>query len=252
MVELFLDVTLLFSVVQNKNDSASQLNNDLDKVSDWAYSWKMSFNPDPSKQAQEVIFSRKCTKKDHPVLYFNNIHSLRLMFKNILGCILMKNSNYYTHIKEKLSKFYRGTELVRNLSKKLPRQALFQYIRCLWGHSLTMVICKVRLIFLKCFCENLSFCNLMLGEKKKWKYVAQQIPPTHRTINFFQLLKRNLLSESFSISTDIYLIGFNNNNNNKLQNMFKINNRTTRRCSVVIVVNFEYIWHGVLVFFCWL
>ena len=98
MVELFLDVTLLFSVVQNKNDSASQLNNDLDKVSDWAYSWKMSFNPDPSKQAQEVIFSRKCTKKDHPVLYFNNIHSLRLMFKNILGCILIKNSNYNTHI----------------------------------------------------------------------------------------------------------------------------------------------------------
>ena len=131
LVELFLDVTLLFSVVQNKNDSASQLNNDLDKVSDWAYSWKMSFNPDPSKQAHEVIFSRKCTKEDHPVLYFNNIHPLRLMFKNILGCILMKNSNYYTHIKEKLSKFYRGTELVRNLSKKLPRQALFQYIRCL-------------------------------------------------------------------------------------------------------------------------
>ena len=100
MVELFLDVTLLFSVVQNKNDSASQLNNDLDQVSDWAYSWKMSFNPDPSKQAQEVIFSRKCTKEDHPVLYFNNIHSLRLMFKNILGCILIKKLKLqYSYIK---------------------------------------------------------------------------------------------------------------------------------------------------------
>ena len=37
--------------------------NDLDKVSDWAYTWQMSFNPDPSKQTQEVIFSGKCQKR---------------------------------------------------------------------------------------------------------------------------------------------------------------------------------------------
>ena len=30
--------------------------------SEWAYQWKMSFNPDISKQAQEVIFSRKAVK----------------------------------------------------------------------------------------------------------------------------------------------------------------------------------------------
>ena len=34
IVKLFADGTLLFSVVQNKNNSASQLNNDLNKVSD--------------------------------------------------------------------------------------------------------------------------------------------------------------------------------------------------------------------------
>ena len=67
IVKLFADDTSLFSIVQNKNNSASQLNNDLDKVSDWAYTWKMSFNPDLSKQAQEVIFSRKCTKEDHHI-----------------------------------------------------------------------------------------------------------------------------------------------------------------------------------------
>ena len=32
--------------------SANELNNDLEKISDWAFQWKMSFNPDPSKQAQ--------------------------------------------------------------------------------------------------------------------------------------------------------------------------------------------------------
>ena len=40
-----------------------EVNNDLVKINRWAYQWKMSFNPDPIKQAQEIIFSRK-TKKE--------------------------------------------------------------------------------------------------------------------------------------------------------------------------------------------
>ena len=34
--------------------------------------WKMSFNPDRSKQAQEVIFLRKTSIQSHPVLTFDN------------------------------------------------------------------------------------------------------------------------------------------------------------------------------------
>ena len=33
------------------------LNEDLDKINNWEYQWKMTFNPDPSKKSQEVIFS---------------------------------------------------------------------------------------------------------------------------------------------------------------------------------------------------
>ena len=32
--------------------------------------WKMSFNPDPSKQAQEVIFSREVNKDSQPPFDF--------------------------------------------------------------------------------------------------------------------------------------------------------------------------------------
>ena len=70
--KLFADDTSLFSIVQNVSTSASHLNNDLSKISNWAFQWKMSFNPDPSKQAQEVIFSRKIQKTCHPSIYFNN------------------------------------------------------------------------------------------------------------------------------------------------------------------------------------
>ena len=42
-------------------------------VFDWAFQWKMNFNPDSSKQAQEVIFKRKLKKISHTPLFFNSI-----------------------------------------------------------------------------------------------------------------------------------------------------------------------------------
>ena len=53
--KLFADDTSLFSVVHDVSTSAKEFYGNLKKVNDWAFQWKMSFNPDPSKQAQEVI-----------------------------------------------------------------------------------------------------------------------------------------------------------------------------------------------------
>ena len=55
--KLFADDTSLFSIVHDPNATANDLNNDLSKINDWAYQWKINFNPDPFKQAQEVLFS---------------------------------------------------------------------------------------------------------------------------------------------------------------------------------------------------
>ena len=55
--KLFADDTFLFSTIQNIATSTVSLNNDLTKISEWAVQWKMNFNPDPSKQAQELLFS---------------------------------------------------------------------------------------------------------------------------------------------------------------------------------------------------
>ena len=52
--KLFADDMCLFSVLHNLNTSTNNLNEDLKKTNDWAIQWKMSFNPDPTKQAQEV------------------------------------------------------------------------------------------------------------------------------------------------------------------------------------------------------
>ena len=47
----------------------------------------MSFNPDPSKQVQEVIFSRKSKRSTDPLLVFNNNISQTFSQKH-LGVIL--------------------------------------------------------------------------------------------------------------------------------------------------------------------
>ena len=54
-VKLFADDESLFNVAHGISTSANELNSDL-KVSNWAFQWQKSFNPNPCKQAQGVIF----------------------------------------------------------------------------------------------------------------------------------------------------------------------------------------------------
>ena len=103
-VKLFVDDTSLFSVVHNNKTSAEVLNRDLQKISEWAHKWKMSFNPDVSKQAQEVIFSRKQVKSVHPDLVFNNIPVHQTHCQKHLGIYLDMKLNFKLHIKEKSEK----------------------------------------------------------------------------------------------------------------------------------------------------
>ena len=48
--------TLLFTGVEDSNTAAGDMNNYLELKRPWAYDWRMSFNPDPQKQAVELIF----------------------------------------------------------------------------------------------------------------------------------------------------------------------------------------------------
>ena len=60
--KLLADDMSLFSVVHNITDSVNLLNSDLSKIDEWALQGKMSFNPNPTKQAQEIQ-SQNLTEK---------------------------------------------------------------------------------------------------------------------------------------------------------------------------------------------
>ena len=92
IAKLFADHTSLFSVIHDSNTSTLELNSDLTKKTRWAFQWKMSFNPDPKKQAQKVIFSRKSKIILHPPLVFNNNNNSNNVMQTVsqkhLGIIL--------------------------------------------------------------------------------------------------------------------------------------------------------------------
>ena len=56
-INFFADDTMLFSTVKNPVISANDLKHDLKVIHEWGYQWKLKFNPDPSKQATELLFS---------------------------------------------------------------------------------------------------------------------------------------------------------------------------------------------------
>ena len=126
LCKIFADDTSLFSKVSDRHKSASNLNDDLEKISYWAYQWKMQFNPDPNKQANEVIFSRKTSSNNlsHPPIKFNKNGISKCPHQRHLGIVLDSKLNFNAHVDQKIKKCNRIIGLIRRLSINLPRNAL--------------------------------------------------------------------------------------------------------------------------------
>ena len=69
--KLLADNMSLFTVVYDVDIAADKLNRDLDIISNWAHQWKMQFNPDINKHANQVIFSQKKGTGVHQPIFFN-------------------------------------------------------------------------------------------------------------------------------------------------------------------------------------
>ena len=84
----------------------------------------MSFNPDPSKQAQEVIFFRQLQKSVYTPLHFNNIEVTHSTIQKHLGMILDVKLDFQGHLKNIYSKVNKTIGLLRKLNNTLPRLSL--------------------------------------------------------------------------------------------------------------------------------
>ena len=112
--------------MRDLNISANEINDDLKKIEAWAHQWKMSFNPDPLKQAQEVIFSRKRNKSHHPDIIFNDNPVKKSSSQKHLGMFLDSKLYFDEHIKEVFDKTSKSIDLICKLRNFLPRLSLLQ------------------------------------------------------------------------------------------------------------------------------
>ena len=84
----------------------------------------MSFNPDPKKQVQEVIFSRKSKAISHPPLVFNNNNVIQTTSQRRLGIILDTRLSFEKHLETVLCKINKTIGLTLKFENLLPRTAL--------------------------------------------------------------------------------------------------------------------------------
>ena len=84
----------------------------------------MNFNPDPTKQAQEVIFSSKTKKLPHPCLVFNNSKVTQSIYQKHHGIILDSKLTFDNHLNMVTTRINKTIGLLRKLQNLLPRTAL--------------------------------------------------------------------------------------------------------------------------------
>ena len=84
----------------------------------------MSFNPDPSKQAKEIIFSRKKMKSSHPSVSFNKIPVSSTSLHKHLGMLIDDKLSYKHHLRSVLNKVKKAIGLLRKFQQILPRKTL--------------------------------------------------------------------------------------------------------------------------------
>ena len=76
------------------------------KLAIWAYQYKMQFNPNPNKQANEVILPRKSNSNSFPCppVKFNENTITKCSYHKHLGIVLDSRLNFNTHIDQKIKK----------------------------------------------------------------------------------------------------------------------------------------------------
>ena len=119
-VKFFADDTSLFSIVEDPEASFEMLQHDLNLITEWAYQWKMSFNPDPTKPAEEILFSHKNNRPYHSPLKFNNIEVKRVTDHKHLGLIFDPKLSFIKHITEKVGIARKGIGIIKHLAPYLP------------------------------------------------------------------------------------------------------------------------------------
>ena len=122
----------LFTNVKDTNKTANAINNGLSLISNYAFNWKLLFNMDPSKPAQEALFLRKKKLQTHPIISLNIIQVQIALCQKYFGVFLDEKLNCKQHVDNAIMKVNKGISVIYKMWYKLPRGSLFTIYKAFW------------------------------------------------------------------------------------------------------------------------
>ena len=101
---------------QSSHQAARDLNHDLNLIKNWSHNRQMTFNPDATTQAVEVIFSKKKIPTNRTPIFFNDVAVKKVHEHKHLGIILDSKLSFASHFQSIISKCKQGIGMLRFLS----------------------------------------------------------------------------------------------------------------------------------------
>ena len=120
-IRLFADDTSLFIIVSDPASAATCLNSDLEKISRWATTWLVTFNPSKSVA---FLISRRLIRPDHPPLFMQNVQIEEVDSHKHLGLHLSQDCTWHKQIDYIKEKAWFRINVMRKLKFKLDRKSL--------------------------------------------------------------------------------------------------------------------------------
>ena len=101
--------------------ATGSLNADLDRISQWAATWLVSFNP---SKTESLLISRKVNRPYHPPLFMQDYQITEVESHKHLGVYLSNDCFWHKHIDYITKKAWYRINMLRKLTFRLDRKSL--------------------------------------------------------------------------------------------------------------------------------
>ena len=111
-IRIFADDSCLFITVDNRENAARLINDDLVSIENWAKKWLVNFSP---TKTESMIFSLKRQRALHPRLIFQNVPVTIVTRHKHVGLWFESNLSWHYHINEIYLKTQNRLKLIENI-----------------------------------------------------------------------------------------------------------------------------------------
>ena len=120
-IRLFADDTCLFIDIDNPDEAARLMNEDLEAINKWSSDWLVKFSAPKTK---EMIISKKREINVHPPIILDGVVIDRVKTHKHLGVTLKDDLKWDTHVGEMANKAKKRLAIMKGLKFKLDRRSL--------------------------------------------------------------------------------------------------------------------------------